>query len=125
MLDDAESAVARAAALPQAPEPEKYVREKKVENHLRSEVKKRRDRCMLEKHVSPGRRGVPDDLITWGHPLCIMELIETKAPKGQVKKHQARDHAERSRYGVTVHKLYTVEEVDSYFRTMDHLMSLA
>lgn len=104
--------------------PERYVREKKVEDRLRAEAKKRKDRCMVEKHVSRGKRGVPDDLITWGYPLCIMELIETKAPKGSTKKHQVRDHKERAALGITVHKLYTVEEVDAYFATMDHLMSI-
>lgn len=123
-MDDADSAVARAAALPQVPVPEGYVREGKVENRLRAQVKKRKDRCMMEKHVSPGKRGVPDDLITWGYPLCMMELIETKAPKGDRKKHQVRDHEERAQLGIKVHTLYTVEAVDAYFRTMDLLMSL-
>lgn len=123
---DAEDAVARAAKLHKPKElSPTYIREKKVENYLRKQVKLRRDRCMLEKHISPGRRGVPDDLITWGHPLCIMELIETKAPKGKVAAHQTRDHSERAKLGIKVHTLYTVEEVDGYFRTMDHLMSLA
>lgn len=101
-----------------------YVREKKVENRLRALSKKHSDKCMVEKHESPGRRGVPDDLITWGHPLCIMELIETKAPKGERKKHQKRDHEVRARFGIKVHTLYTVDEVESYFATMLKLMSL-
>jgi len=101
-----------------------YVREQSVEDYLRAQVKRRKGRCMLEKHISPGRRGVPDDLITWGHPLCLMELIETKAPKGDRKPHQIRDHKLRSRLGITVHTLYTRAEVDAYFETMDKLMSL-
>lgn len=121
-----ESALAEAAKaallLPELPKP--YVREHVVEDHLRALVKKHKDKCMMEKHVSPGTRGVPDDLITWGHPLCIMELIETKAPKGARKKHQVRDHAKRSKYGIKVHTLYTVPEVDAYFTTMLNLMSL-
>lgn len=119
-----ENAVALAAAMPRGPEPEHYVREKSVENHLRKLAKEHSDVCMVEKHESPGRRGVPDDLITWGHPLCIMDLIETKAPKGERKKHQRRDHALRSRYGIKVNTLYTVAEVDAYFATMLNLMSL-
>lgn len=79
---------------------------------------------MTEKHVSPGRRGVPDQLISWGYPLCIMELVELKAPKGPKKKHQQRDHSARAALGLTVHTLYTAAEVDEYFATMDHLMSL-
>lgn len=88
------------------------------------QAKKRSDRCMTEKHESPGRRGVPDQLITWGYPLSLMELIEMKAPKGERAKHQTRDHAARAKLGIKVHTLYTIPEVDTYFRTMDHLMSL-
>lgn len=79
---------------------------------------------MTEKHTSPGRRGVPDQLITWGYPLSLMELIEMKAPKGERAKHQTRDHVARAKLGIKVHTLYTIPEVDTYFRTMDHLMSL-
>ncbi len=93
-MDPTDSAVARAATLAKDTAPKvAYIREEDTEGYLRSEAKKRIGRCQLEKHVSPGRRGVPDDLMTWGHPLCLMELIETKAPKGDVKKHQERDHA--------------------------------
>lgn len=112
------------AALSQPELPARYVRENKVENRLRAQVKKRIGRCMLEKHVSPGTSGVPDDLITWGHPLCMMELIETKAPKGKRAPLQKRDHEKRSRLGIKVHTLYTTAEVDSYFELMDKLMSL-
>lgn len=120
-----ENALAEAAeAALLLPEPKVYIREGKVEDRLRALAKKHKDKCRVEKHVSPGRRGVPDDLIMWGHPLCLMELIETKAPKGERKKHQARDHAERAKYGIKVHTLYTVAEVDAYFETMLKLMSL-
>lgn len=123
---NAENALAEAAEaallLPELPQ--EYIREKKVENRLRSLAKKHQDICMLEKHESPGRRGVPDDLITWGYPLCLMELIETKAPKGERKKHQTRDHEKRARLGIKVHTLYTVEEIDAYFNLMLKLMSL-
>lgn len=120
--DNAVAAAAEAALL--LPELPVYIREGKVENRLRALAKKHSDVCMVEKHESPGRRGVPDDLITWGHPLCIMELIETKAPKGERKKHQKRDHEVRARYGIKVHTLYTVAEIDAYFTTMLNLMSL-
>lgn len=123
---ESENALAEAAKaallLPELPQ--RYVRENKVENRLRSLAKKHKDKCMVEKHESPGRRGVPDDLITWGHPLCIMELIETKAPKGARALHQKRDHKKRKRLGIHVHTLYTVEEIDAYFNMMLKLMSL-
>jgi hypothetical protein len=121
--DDAEGAVALAARTAK-PMKAAYVREASVEGYLRSEAKKRAGQCMLEKHVSPGKRGVPDDLMTWGAPLCLMELIETKAPTGTRKGHQVRDHNERQRYGIKVHTLYTRADVDEYFRVHDSLMSL-
>lgn len=117
--------LARAATLSKGTAPKvAYTRESSVENYLRAEAKKRVGKCFVEKHVSPGRRGVPDDLITWGHPLCLMELIETKAPKGRVAGHQQRDHNERARYGITVHTLHTKADVDEYFRLHDTLMEL-
>ena len=120
-----ESAVERASRSSKGTAPRAvYIRENSVEDYLRTQVKKRRDRCVMEKHVSPGKRGVPDDLITWGYPLCMMELIETKAPKGERKAHQTRDHNKRAKYGIKVHTLYTRADVDAYFAVMDKLMSL-
>jgi hypothetical protein len=39
---------------------------------------------MTEKHVSPGRKGVPDQLVTWQGG--VMHLVELKAPrtKGEI-----------------------------------------
>lgn len=119
------SAVGRAATATKGQVvPVAYTRERTVEHYFKVQAKKRSDRCMTEKHESPGRRGVPDQLITWGHPLALMELVEMKAPKGERAKHQVRDHKARAKLGIKVHTLYTIAEVDDYFRTMDHLMSL-
>lgn len=86
------------------------VRERAVEKFLREEVEAIGGIC--EKHVTPGRRGAPDRLITW--PFIPMELVETKAPKGVVKAHQVRDHVRRKRLGVTVYVCYTKEDVSRY-----------
>lgn len=86
------------------------MREVKVENHLRAEVAK----CggQAEKHVSPGRRGVPDELVTW--PDGVMDLVETKRPDGDLKAWQLRDHEIRRRLNVKVWTCYTREDVDAY-----------
>lgn len=62
---------------------------------------------ICEKHVSPGRRGVPDRLITW--PWASMDLVETKSPDSpELRVTQERDHAKRSVY---VWKLYDKVQV--------------
>ncbi len=81
-----------------------------VEDHLRTRVDEVGGLC--EKHVSPGRIGVPDDLITW--PDGVMQLVETKRPKGPVRSAQVRDHQRRLRYGVRVRLIYTKAQVDEY-----------
>lgn len=95
-----------------------YVRETKVEKHLCDSAKELPDDSICEKHVSPGRRGVPDRILLY-HGFVF--FIETKAPKGKVKKWQARDHELRRRCGILVVVLHTVEAVD---RFMDSLSLL-
>lgn len=95
------------------------MREAAVEKHLRERVEAVGGLC--EKHVSPGRRGVPDRLVTW--PDGCMQLVETKAPDGVVKGHQQRDHARRARRRVYVRVTYTKQDVDDYMtREVFHYM---
>lgn len=74
---------------------------------------------MCEKHVSPGKKLVPDQLVTW--PDEPMHLVELKAPrtKGRIGD-QKRDHERRAKYGVYVHVLYTKELVDAYVKSYGH-----
>lgn len=88
------------------------MRESSIEEYLLEQVEANGGLC--EKHTSPGRRGVPDRLITW--PGGVMELVETKAPDGTVKSHQERDHKRRRDRGVKVHVIYTKAAVDRYVR---------
>jgi hypothetical protein len=83
--------------------------EGKVEDYLREQVPLHGG--MVEKHTSPGRRGVPDDLVTW---FGGMDLVECKAKNGIVKAHQLRDHKARALLGVPVYLLDTKERVDLY-----------
>ena len=81
-----------------------------VEGYLRERVTATGGMC--EKHVSPGRKGVPDDLVTW--PGGVMDLVETKAPDGALSGAQTRDHDRRRGYGVEVIVLWTKAHVDAY-----------
>jgi hypothetical protein len=70
---------------------------------------------VAEKHESPGRKNVPDYLVTWpGAPRGRMHLVETKWPGGDPNSGQARDHARRARYGISVQVLDTKAKVDRY-----------
>ena len=86
-----------------------YIRESTVEQYLVKcveAVESEGFKGVCEKHVSPGRRGVPDRLVTW--PWNAMDLVETKAPEGRLSPAQERDHARRSVY---VWKCWTKQRV--------------
>lgn len=88
------------------------MRESSIEKRLRVGVKAAGGLC--EKFKSPQRNGVPDRIVTW--PGGVMELVETKAPNGNLSKGQERDHARRRKLGVLVWTLWTSEHVDYYLR---------
>lgn len=97
------------------PDPEythRIVLESHIEHYFKNKVAAAG--AMTEKHVSPGKRGVPDQLVTW--PNGWMELVELKrpAPDSEAASHQIRDHERRAFCGVTVALLYTPEDVDAF-----------
>lgn len=94
------------------------MRESKIEGYLRGEVAKLGG--WMEKHVSPGTRGPPDNIVMWNvWPMpSFIEFIETKAPKEGPNVLQARDHARRRKMGVTVHVISTMEQAEAYLRLM-------
>ena len=81
-----------------------------IEQFLRDEVEAAGGMC--EKFVSPGKRGVPDRIITW--PCGVIHFVETKAPGKGAKLHQKRDHEQRRKLGVAVFVLNTREKVAKY-----------
>jgi hypothetical protein len=104
------------------------VRESKIEKHLRREIEKLGG--WMEKHVCPGRRGVPDNIVMWpeadiadipGVGRCTygqyVEFIETKAPDGIYKVLQQRDHARRRAMGFTVHVIWTMDQAEEYLKS--------
>ena len=94
------------------------VRETTIEKYFREQIEERGGLC--EKHVSPGRKGVPDRLVTipytGGPGPAHMELVELKAPrkKGKLDPSQERDHARREKVGIKVPVIWMKEQVDRY-----------
>ena len=84
------------------------MKENTVEMRLRKGVEAMGGLC--EKFVSPGRRHVPDRLVTL--PNARMHLVECKRPGEQPRPGQVRDHKRRARLGVTVRVVSTTQEVD-------------
>ena len=85
------------------------MKESVIEKRLRKGVESMGGLC--EKFVSPGRRHVPDRLVTL--PKAEMHLVECKRPGKSPRPGQIRDHERRARLGVTVHVVSTPEEVDT------------
>lgn len=81
-----------------------------IEEYLCDQVKILGGLC--EKFVSPGKRGVPDRIITW--PCGMIHFVETKAPYGKISKLQKIDHRERRKRGAKVFVLSTKPAVDKY-----------
>lgn len=92
------------------------MREVKVEQHLRDEVKQRGGMC--QKWVDTGRRGAPDRLVLLpGHPTYFVEL---KRPAlGKLAPHQARYHEDIRAAGQSVVVLDSIEAVDAFLRVLD------
>jgi hypothetical protein len=94
------------------------VRESKIEGYLRAEIAKLGG--WMEKHVSPGTRGPPDNIVMWpSTPFQIedIEFIETKAPGGELSVLQQRDHERRRAMGFQVHVIWTMELAEAYLKS--------
>lgn len=85
------------------------LRETAIEVRLRKGVERMGGLC--EKFTSPGRRHVPDRLVTL--PGGRMYLVECKRPGESPRAGQVRDHERRARLGVIVPVPSTPEEVDA------------
>ncbi len=72
--------------------------EKDIENALVRRVKSLGGTC--EKFTSPGRRSVPDRLVTM--PSGTIIFVELKAPGKKPTELQARDHERRRAMGCDV-----------------------
>lgn len=88
------------------------MRESSIETYLKREVK--RAGGVAEKFKSPGRKNVPDQIVTWLAPM--LDYVELKAPGKKPNKGQLRDHARRRRRGYSVFVIDTKAGVDEFIR---------
>jgi hypothetical protein len=66
------------------------------------------------KWVSPGQRGVPDNLVVW--PGGIVHFIEFKSPKARPDKQQELQHLKLMKLGAKVWLLDNLELVKDYVK---------
>jgi hypothetical protein len=95
------------------------MRESKVESHLVKSVEKLGG--MAEKFKSPGRRNVPDRIISWPADIqpsnaypAVVEFVECKRPGEKPTPAQHRDHERRRAMGFRVIVVDSIEAVDAY-----------
>lgn len=77
------------------------------------------------KFVSPGRPGVPDQIVIWkrnAHPFywADIQFVETKAPLKGPSAAQLREHRRLRAFGCTVLALNTKAKVDAYVKAEAH-----
>ena len=84
--------------------------EEDVENALVRRVKKLGGTA--EKFTSPGRRSVPDRLVTL--PGGSIVFVELKAPGKKPTEKQARDHERRRKMGCDVRVIDSVEAARAF-----------
>ena len=81
--------------------------ERDIERALVNRVKSLDGLC--DKFSSPGRRSVPDRIVTL--PGDIVIFVELKAPGKKPTKLQLRDHARRKALGCDVRVIDSLEQV--------------
>ena len=84
--------------------------EKKIEQALLERVKTLNGTC--EKFVSPGRRGVPDRIVTLPGGRII--FVELKSPSGRLSPSQIRDHERRLQMGCDVRVIKKIEDINAF-----------
>lgn len=85
--------------------------EKDIENALVRRIKLLGGKC--EKFTSPGRRSVPDRLVTL--PGNRIVFVECKRPGAMPTAKQKKDHLEREALGCTVLVIDSLEGIDDAF----------
>lgn len=86
------------------------MREKQIEMALVYRVKELGGLC--EKFVSPGRRSVPDRLVTL--PGGKIFFVELKAPGNKPTGAQQRDHARRRALGCDVRVINNMDDANAF-----------
>ena len=84
--------------------------ESKIERALVARVKALGGKC--EKFSSPGRRAVPDRIVSL--PGGRIVFVEVKAPNEKPTKLQSLDHAERRALGFDVRVIDSLEAANAF-----------
>jgi hypothetical protein len=84
--------------------------ERKIEQALIARVKMLGGAC--EKFVSPGRRSVPDRIVTL--PGGRIVFVELKAPGKRPTEAQRRDHERRRALGCDVRVIDNMDDVNAF-----------
>lgn len=84
--------------------------ERHIEKALVKRVKELGGKC--EKFTSPGRRSVPDRIVTLSHNIII--FVELKATGKVPTPKQKKDHQERRRLGCDVRVIDTLDQVKRF-----------
>jgi len=84
--------------------------ESKIEKALIARVNTLDGIC--EKFVSPGRRGVPDRIVTLPGGRII--FVELKSPSGRLSPSQIRDHERRIQMGCEVRVINNIEDINAF-----------
>lgn len=69
---------------------------------------------MAEKFASPGRRGVPDYVVSW--PNAEVDWVELKIKGGRRSVKQKRDHIKRMLLGHVVYTLWDKAQINHYLK---------
>lgn len=88
-----------------------------LEEHVERYFVDRVEACggMAEKFTSPGRRGVPDRIVTWAaHGFARIHFVELKTIGGALDPAQKRDHARRKNLNCHVFVIWSRKQVDDY-----------
>lgn len=89
------------------------VREDDIEDYFVDEITAHGG--MTDKFTSPGKRGVPDRIVTWpAYGFARIHFVELKTIGGKLDSAQERDHARRRKLGVQVFVIWTHNQVDAY-----------
>lgn len=95
------------------------MREKPIENYLRKRVKEAGG--AVYKWVSPGNRGVPDDLVFFSG---MVFLVEAKSTTGVPSKLQLLQHRRLAGLGFDVVVLNSKEKVDQWISAQKSALEL-
>ena len=90
------------------------MRESTIEKHLKRGVEALGGLC--EKFTSPGRRSVPDRLVSL--PGGRIVFVELTAPGKEPTPLQEKDHERRRKLGFDVRVMDTVEKVDEFLEEL-------